>query len=145
MFTAKFKDKNLRHRVVVDCSDDIPITEQNHKAEVNINNIVSRHGMDLINKVAAMQLPNMHFDDVTGNDFMEASLIIRKAEQSFSKMPSKIRKEFDNNPALFLDFVQNPDNKDKLVEMGLANAPKPAPAPVMVTISNPPSPETPEA
>lgn len=119
-------DKNgkiKRNAVILDCSDDPLITEQSHKAEVDINNIIRRHGVDMIAKTAAMQAPNMRFDDVTGNDFQEAMNIILKAEDSFMQLPSKIRKEFNNNPAEFLDFVQNPENQDRMIELGLAEAP----------------------
>lgn len=125
--TGKIK----RNAVVLDCSNDPLITEQSHKSEVDINNIIRRHGVDMIAKAAALQAPNMRFDDVTGNDFQEAMNIILKAEDSFNQLPSKIRKEFNNNPAEFLDFVQNPDNKDRMIELGLAEAPpvKEAPSP----------------
>ena len=43
----------------------------------------------------------------------------------FEELPSQIRKKFNNDPAQFLDFVQNENNKDALYEMGLALAPIP--------------------
>jgi phage internal scaffolding protein len=114
-------------------------TEQSHKAEVDINNIVKRAGnMELIAKVSALQ--NFVYDDVTNNDFQEAMNAIIKAKETFSSVPSGIRRQFDNDPAKFMDFVHNPDNADKLVEMGLANAPV-VEEPIQVVVTNPP--ETP--
>lgn len=139
-------DMPSRHRVVVDCSKDEIIVEQSHAKEVDINNIIKKHGIDLIAKTNLLQSQDFRFDDVTGNDFQEALFKIKKAESSFNAMPSNLRKQFNNNPAEFLDFVQNPDNASALVEMGLANAPKPAPAPVQVEIvAQPPITETPPA
>ena len=147
---AKFdkQNKQIRYKkAVIDCQqaildgEDI-LVEQSHKDEVDINKIIKRHGIDLINKTAALQAPTMQFDDVTGNDFQEAMNIILKAEGTFNSLPSELRKQFDNSPAQYLDFVQNPANSDQLIEMGLQNAPEPAPEPVQVVVTNP---ETPPA
>ena len=100
--------------------------------------------MDLIRKTAMLQSQDFQFDDVSGNDFQEAMQIITKAQQTFDNMPSALRQQFNNSPAEYLDFVQNPENQTTLVEMGLANAP-PAPAqPTPVVVTNPePIAETP--
>lgn len=147
MFIRVDSDGNqIRRKVVVDCSEDEILTEQSHKDEVNINNIVKRHGVDLIAKTAALQTAEYQMDDITGNDFQEAMLKVTKAQQTFESMPSALRKKFDNNPAQFMDFVQNPDNQDSLVEMGLAQRlPTNQPVEVIVTnqaepVSNPETP-----
>jgi phage internal scaffolding protein len=111
-------------------------TEQSHKSEVDINNIVKRAGAgELIAKVNALQ--EWTYDDVTNNDFQEAMNAIIKARDTFSSVPSQIRKRFDNDPAQFMDFVRNPDNKQELVEMGLANA-EVKQGPIEVVVTNPP-------
>lgn len=133
---AKYKtDKSgkktvIRNRVVVDCQKAVEngekiLTEQSHKDEVNINQIIRRHGIDLIQKTAMLRAPDMQWDDVTGNDFQEAMFKVTKAQQTFDQMPSELRKKFDNNPAKFLDYVQNKDNLPEMVEMGLAHPPAP--------------------
>jgi phage internal scaffolding protein len=118
-------------------------TEQSHKTEVDINNIVKRAGAgELVAKVNALQ--NWTYDDVTNNDFQEAMNAIIKARDTFSAVPSQIRKRFDNDPAAFMDFVRNPDNKQELVEMGLAAAPiETGPIEVVVTNQEVPPTETP--
>lgn len=133
---------HIRNRVNVDCSEDKILVEQSHKEEVDINNIVRRHGIDLLQKVAALQQPQ--WDEVPGNDFQESMLIITKAQQTFEKLPSKIRKQFNNNPGEFLDYVQNPDNQDGLVDLGLATR-KPVETPIEVKVVTEPEPETPPA
>lgn len=130
------KGNKIRNRVTLDCSGDDPITEQQHIKEVNINNIVKRHGMDVIAKTAQMMSPSMRFDDVTGNDFQEAMLKVTQANNEFLKMPSELRAKFDNNPALFLDYVQNPDNIESLYDMGLAERPSPI-EPIKVDVVTP--------
>ena len=115
-------------------------TEQSHKSEVDINNIVARHGTELIAKVASLQ--QFTYDDVTGNDFQESMNAILKAKESFSLVPSQIRREFDNDPAKFMDFIHNPDNKDQLVTWGLME-PEQVIQPMHVIVDNPPPVETP--
>jgi phage internal scaffolding protein len=144
---AFLKQNVERKRVTIDCQKAIEEgeevrVEQHHKEEVNINNIVKRHGMDLINKIAALQ--QFEFDDVTGNDFQESMNAIIKAKDTFQQVPSNIRKKFGNDPAKFMDFVYNPENQDKLVEMGLAEK-TPVMEPLQVTVVNPEPPpvETP--
>lgn len=133
----------IRRRVGLKCPEDV-ITEQAHKAEVDINNIVKRHGVDLIAKTQQLQSAEYVWDDIQGNDFQEAMLKVTKAQQNFDAMPSKVRKQFNNNPAEFMDFVQNPQNAEKLVEMGLAQR-EPLQQPIQVEVTNPTTtnPETP--
>lgn len=131
-----------RKKIVLDCSKDQPLTEQAHVKEVNINNIIKKHGMDLIQKTSILQSKDFQFDDVTGNDFQEAMFKVTKAQETFDSMPSQIRKEFENSPAKFMDFVQNPDNIDRMVELGLAQR-LPQEQPVEVVVTNPePAPVT---
>lgn len=145
-FFIKDLDGNIkRYRVGIDCQKAIEdgeryLVEQNHKAECDINQIIKRHGIDLIQKTNLLKSQEFQFDDVTGNDFQEAMFKLSKAQESFDSLPSLIRKKFDNNPAMFLDFVQNPDNITEMVELGLANAPAPEPPPVQVEIVNPETP-----
>lgn len=130
------KGEIIRNRVQLVIPEDEEIrVEQSHKEEVNINNIVKRHGMDLIAKTAALQ--SFTFDDNPNNDFQETMNMILQAEKSFSSIPSEIRKKFDNDPAKFMDYLHNPDNKDQLIEWGLAKAPEEI-KPVEVLVTNPP-------
>jgi phage internal scaffolding protein len=136
-FVARDKDGNkIKRNVVIDCQKAIKNgekvrVEQAHKKEVDINNIVKKHGVDMLAKTQLMQ--EMRFDDVTGNDFQEAAIIIARAEQSFNSFPAFIRSQFDNDPAKFLDFAQNPENQEKLIELGLANR-RPVEEPVKVLV-----------
>jgi hypothetical protein len=45
----------------------------------------------------------------------------------FMSLPAKIRSRFQNDPGAFLDFVQNPENRDEMIELGLAKAQPRAP------------------
>lgn len=111
----------------VDCSDDEILVEQSHCEECDINNIIRKHGVDLIAATAPLLTPDMFMDASRSNDFREALEITRRAESSFLQLPAQIRARFDNSPAAFLDFVHDPANRDEMVSMGLAVAPPPPP------------------
>ena len=142
----RYKHGGLDCQAAIEAGEPV-LTEQSHKDEVDINKIIKRHGMDLIRKTAMLQSQDFQFDDVSGNDFQEAMQIITKAQQTFDNMPSALRQQFNNSPAEYLDFVQNPENNDRMVEMGLAQR-TPIPEPIQVIVTNPepiaePNPETP--
>lgn len=124
----------------VDCSNDEILVEQSHAAEVDINNIIRKHGMDIIQQTSALQAPTFQFDDVTGNDFQEAMFKVTKAQESFNALPSAIRTRFNNSAAEFLDFIQNSDNIPEMVKLGLANPPANTPSPIKVEVINPVTP-----
>ena len=137
--------KGTRNRVqLVIPEDEEVLTEQHHKKEVDINEIVRRNAgnMELITKVQALQ--NFQFDDVTNNDFQEMMNQMLVAKEAFTSVPSEIRKRFGNDPAAFMDFVHDKENKQQLIDWGLANPPAPEPAPQKVEVVNPPeNPPTP--
>jgi len=145
MSFRKYDDKGqqIRNRVTIDCQKAIENgeeirVEQSHKDEVNINKIVKKHGMDLIAKTAALQ--QFTFDENPHNDFQEMMNALLKAKDSFESVPSEIRKQFNHDPAQFMDFVRNTDNKQQLIDWGLAKAPE-TPQPIEVVVTN--QPETP--
>lgn len=100
------------------------MTQQNFRDETNINLILAKYAktglIDHVNKYGG------HYADMPAeNDFHAAMTLVTNAQSMFAELPSGIRASFDNDPALFLDFVDNPENRDEAIEMGLF--PKEAP------------------
>ena len=94
------------------------LTEQNHKDETDINQIVRKY-----NKTGLIDHLNQfekQYGDMTGYDYQEAMNTVAAANTMFEGLPSSIRNKFDNDPAKFINFVDDEANADKLVEMGLA-------------------------
>jgi phage internal scaffolding protein len=56
---------------------------------------------------------------MTGYDYQDAMNTVAAANSMFEGLPSAIRNQFDNDPAKFINFVDDEANADKLVEMGL--------------------------
>lgn len=92
-------------------------TEQSHKQQCDINFILRDYQRTGLLKHAKNNQGK--YDDITMQDFTEAMNLVTNAQQMFSELPSSIRNRFSNNPALFLEFVQNPDNKPELAKMGI--------------------------
>ncbi len=98
------------------------MTEKAHVGDTDINQIMAKalkgEHSDYIKDHAG------HYGDATSLDYFEAQTTIANANSLFEDLPSKIRNKFENNPAKFLDFVQDPKNLEEMVELKLANPPQ---------------------
>lgn len=111
--------------------------EQSHRDKVNINSIMSRY-----KKTGLMErrLDKPAYGDFTASvDYHEARNRLIEAESAFASLPASVRKRFGNNPAELIDFLNDENNLDEAVELGLL--PKPE---VVVEPETPEIPETPE-
>lgn len=97
-------------------------TKQSFKDECDINNIVQRFLKTGVMEFTQKNQPR--YGDVTGFDYSEAMQLVAAAKSMFNGMPAQLRDRFENEPAKFLDFVQDDRNHAECVEMGLL-APKP--------------------
>lgn len=97
-------------------------TKQSHKDECDVNKIIKQ-----FHKTGMISHARTHrgfYDDFIGaTDYKSALDMIREADEMFMTIPSTIRKQFDNDPAKFLDFVQDPDNREEMQAMGLLKVP----------------------
>lgn len=109
-------------RIPVQYTSDKPSrTRQEFKDDADINNIIktfSKTGM--ANHLSQYQ---GQYGDFASIDYHEAMNIVLEANEMFQTVPAQIRKEFNNDPKTFLDFVTNEDNRDRMIAMGLIDAP----------------------
>lgn len=98
------------------------MTQQHSKDEVDINKIMARYiKTGVIDHVQKYQPQYTENNEV---DYHESMNVIRKADEMFLELPSSVRKTFHNDPAKFLEFVNDENNIDKLSEMGLTSKTK---------------------
>lgn len=107
-------------------SDKPSKTQQAPKDDCDVNKILKKY------EKTGMVLHQNHsqgsYGDFTNyGDFRSGLEIITNAQNAFDALPSKIRKKFGNNPALLLEFIQDPSNIDEAIKLGLAKKPVPAP------------------
>lgn len=94
------------------------MTLQSAAPECDIYNILNQFNTTGIVTHVASGTPQ--YTDVSEvPDYQAAMEIIMTAEEQFSALPSHVRREFDNDPGKMLEFIQNPDNYKRGVELGL--------------------------
>lgn len=94
------------------------MTLQSAAPECDIYNILNQFNTTGIVTHVASGTPQ--YTDVSEvPDYQAAMEIIMTAEEQFSALPSHVRREFDNDPGKMLEFIQNPNNYERGVELGL--------------------------
>ncbi|QXP08036.1 MAG: internal scaffolding protein [Arizlama microvirus] len=117
-FKTRFSVK-LRKGIV---NNEPSKTKQAFKDESDMNNILKKYA-------ATGALPlNIKENPVYGDyssvpDYQTALNTIQKAEQQFLGLPSELRDRLQNDPSLFLDYVNDPKNSDELIKYGLKEQP----------------------
>lgn len=107
---------------------DLGKTVQEQRDDSDINVIVQRYGL-------TGQLPQVRPKIPLEADFREAGdfdlgaaiRYVRAADAAFMAYPAKIRARFDNDPAQFCAFVENPENRDECIRLGILAKPVPPP------------------
>lgn len=120
MATPKLRNANRLTRVRVGKLFLLPSrAKQNFKDECDINKIMAKY-----EKRGTIEHLNQHQgkygDFIHAQDYHLSLNLLLAADDAFASIPSKIRAKFDNDPAIFLDFAQNPENLDQMISMGLA-------------------------
>jgi len=109
--------------------DDPSLTRQEFKDECDLGKIIARfsatpEGLEQLQ--LARGFVEGRFEDVSEiPDYQTALAHVKAADEAFLRLPPLVRTRFDNDPAKFLDFVDDPKNIDELRQMGLANPAKP--------------------
>jgi phage internal scaffolding protein len=101
------------------------LTQQHMLQECDIREIIKKH--DRTGIISHVNRGIAQYGDYSEvNEYREALDLVNNAMGSFMNLPSDIRKMFDNDPGEFFEFATNPDNAERMVELGLV----PSPAPV---------------
>lgn len=103
--------------------DDPSLTRQEFKDECDLGKIVARFSATPEGREAlemARNYVSSRFEDVSQvTDFRTALEQVNAANEAFMRLPAKVRTRFENDPARFLDFVDDPKNVDELRALGL--------------------------
>jgi phage internal scaffolding protein len=95
------------------------LTQQNTAEQTDINYIVATFSKTGI-LPQAKQVPT-YGDFSQVSDFREALELIQEANEMFNSLPSAARSHFSNDPALFLDFMENRPDEALLAKLGLSD------------------------
>lgn len=100
------------------------LTRQEFKEECDLAAILRKFAKDPEGLQALLSVQDtvpLRYEDVTEiPDYRTALNTVNAVNVKFMTLPATVRRRFDNDPAVFLDFCQNPDNLPELRKMGLA-------------------------
>ena len=103
------------------------LTQQHFAKEADIKTIIKKH--DRTGIISHVARGVAHYGDYSEvNEYREALDMVNSANNSFAELPSEIRRMFGNDAGEFFEFATNPENDEKMVELGLRAAP-PSPEP----------------
>lgn len=115
-------DGSLRVQTVNKLPD---MTKQSFKDDCDINLIIDRYDNSGI--VTHLNHVEAQYGDVTQlQDYQQALDTIHAVEDYFNALPAQTRAVFENSPATFLDYANDPDKREKLAELGLIEGPTPS-------------------
>ncbi len=95
-------------------------THQSFKEECDINTIMGRFRTTGFIQHQNVQTP-VYGDFSNALEYMDAMNAIEHAKATFAALPARVRARCNNDPAEFIEFAEDPDNADELVELGLKN------------------------
>lgn len=97
-------------------------TQQHHKDRCNVNNIVERAKRGQL-PIFNNKVP-IYLDMYNVPNYKDAFDIVIEARNKFNQLPAALRKRFQNNPIMLLDFLSDENNRQEAIELGLVPEPK---------------------
>ena len=98
------------------------LTQQHYKDESDINNILRQFNITGLLPESPL---SPRYGDFTGiSDYHSALNAVIAAESEFEGLPAQIRARFNNNPEELINFLENDQNYDEAVKLGLVNQPE---------------------
>jgi len=113
---------------VREVNNDPSLTQQHQASETDINKIAAqllRTGLVPVKNGSPMF---GDFSFVNSTSYMDMKNTVIDMGHKFDAMPSRIRRIFGNDPFQMLRFIENPENHEEAVRLGILPAP-PAPEP----------------
>ncbi len=115
-------------------------TKQSEAKATNINTIVAQY--DRTGLLPSDGREALYADVADAPDYRTALDLIEQADKLFMDIPAAVRARFENDPAIFLDWTSDPENRNEMIEMGLIEKPVPVPdvvVPVVPVVEGPES------
>ena len=111
--------------------EDATLTQQHFKDECDINNILRQFN---ITGLLPEHTLSPRYGDFTGiGDYHTALNQVIAAEDEFMSLPAHLRARFGNDPAQLIEFLDNNENLDEAISLGLVE--KPADTPKVVDLT----------
>lgn len=85
---------------------------QSFRDECDLNLIVARNDHAVFERFADRVAAGFYADLAAVPDYQDAQNFILEARSAFDDLPAELRKEFDNDPSKFLEFIDRGDRAD---------------------------------
>lgn len=107
----------------IDCSNIPSLTVQSDRKQANINSIIKKiEKGHMIDKLSA---GTPFYGDVSKFSGLQESIMqVQEAEEMFMDMSADIRKRFHNDPVQLVRFLEDKNNLNEAIELGICVAPK---------------------
>jgi len=122
----KWSGKLPPYKDGIDFTGDPGKTDQSEAKDCDINNIVATYHKTGV-------LPNQRglglFADVSdAPSYQDALQTVINAENAFMALDAKIRKRFDNDASQMLSFLEDANNREEAIALGMIDPPAPTPS-----------------
>ncbi len=87
-------------------------TKQSFKDETDVNAIIKKHTR--MGTLSHLEQWGGSYGDWSDFDFQTAQNQIANANSMFEQLPAAVKNKFANSPEKFLEYVNDPDNRDEL-------------------------------
>jgi len=92
------------------------LTKQSESKACDINNIMKKY-KTFDNIPDELKRKVQYGDFSTASDYMEAVKTVQKAEETFEILNSSLKNKFQNDPAKFLEYVNDPNNNEEMYKL----------------------------
>ncbi len=96
-------------------------TKQSFAQESEINNIMAKY--EKTGVIDHVKEHGGYAEMPAGLEYQDALQLTIDAQLAFDGLPAKTRKEFGNDAFQFLAFVEDPENVERMAELGLIGLP----------------------
>lgn len=106
-------------------------TKQSFKDEADINKRMARYRKTgfLTDPLKVSNRQAFFADVCAAGDYMEQQNRVIEINKEFARLPSEIRNYFKNSPKELLSFLDDPENRQEAIDMGLLEGQKTKPTP----------------
>ena len=90
-------------------------TKQAFKDSTDVNRLLDKHAK--AGTLSALAKTQGQYGDFADFDFHEAQNALARGKAIFDELPREVKREFNQSPADFFAFVNDPENADRLPEL----------------------------
>jgi len=99
------------------------LTQQNMKDQTDVNKIIKKY-MKTGEWTHLSKKQGAYGDVSQITDYQQCMQKVLDANSAFASLPSQLRLRFENDPSKLLEFIQNVNNKEEAISLGLIDKPE---------------------